>query len=69
MEGVGWFWDHSQNKSILAHNLVSTHYIAGKFRVPLDFDVFDSWYMNEELPSFIREKGIGAYVAEEEGTA
>ena len=105
MEGVGWFWDHSQNKSILAHNLVSTHYIAGKFHVPLDFDVyvkrkdcadkkqsrtkveiakelvekavgyglpidfvvFDSWYMNEELTSFIREKGIGAYVAEEEG--
>ncbi len=105
MEGVGWFWDHSQNKSILAHNLVSTHYIAGRFHVPLDFDVcvkredcavkkqfrtkveitkelvekavgyglpidvvvFDSWYMSEELTSFIREKGVGAYVAEEEG--
>jgi SRSO17 transposase len=40
MEGVGWFWDHSQNKSILAHNLVSTHYIAGRFHVPLDFDVY-----------------------------
>ncbi|MDG7016447.1 MAG: IS701 family transposase [Nitrososphaerota archaeon] len=105
MEGVGWFWDHSQNKSILAHNVVSTHYIAGKFHVPLDFDiyvkrkdcadkkqfrtkveiakelvekaagygipvdvvVFDSWYMSEELTSFIREKGIEAYVAEEKG--
>jgi len=40
MEGVGWFWDHSQGKSILAHNVVSTHYIAGRFHVPLDFDVY-----------------------------
>jgi SRSO17 transposase len=105
MEGVGWFWDHSQNKSILAHNMVSTHYIAGKFHVPLDFDiyvkrkdcadkkqfrtkveiakelvenavgyglpidvvVFDSWYMSEELTSFLKEKGIETYVSEEKG--
>ena len=40
MEAVGWFWDHSHSKSILAHNLVSTHYIAGRFYVPLDFDVY-----------------------------
>jgi hypothetical protein len=94
MEGVRWFWDHSQNKSILAHNVVSTHYIAGKFHVPLDFGiyvkrkncedkrqfrtkveiakklaekavgyglpivvVFDSWYMSEELTSFLKERG------------
>jgi SRSO17 transposase len=105
MEGVGWFWDHSQNKSILAHNMVSTHYIAGKFHLPLDFDIyvkrkdcedkkqfrtkveiakdlvekavgyglpidvvlFDSWYMSEELTSFLREKGVEAYVSEEKG--
>src|SRR5207245_9884077 len=36
MEGVGWFWDNSQNKSILDHNVVSTHYIPGKFHVPPD---------------------------------
>ena len=104
-EGVGWFWDHSQNKSILAHNLVSTHYIAGRFHVPLDFDVYvkrkdcagkkrfrtkveiaeelvekavgyglpidvvvlDSWYMSEELTSFLKEKGVEAYVSEEKG--
>jgi len=103
MEGVGWFWDHSQNKSILAHNLVSTHYVTGKFHLPLDLEiyvkrkdcedkkqfrtkveiakelveravgyglpidiaVFDSWYMSEELTSFLVEKGIRAYVAEE----
>jgi hypothetical protein len=106
MEGAGWFWDHTQNKSILAHNVVSTHYIAGKsLHVPLDFDVyvkrkdcadkkqfrtkveiakdhvekavgyglpidvvaFDSWYMSEELTSFLREKGVEAYVSEEKG--
>ncbi len=105
MEGVGWFWDHSQKKSILAHNLVSTHYIAGKFHVPLDLEIyvkrkdcpdkkqfrtkveiakdlvekaigyglpidvvlFDSWYMSEELTTFLKEKGIEAYVSEEKG--
>lgn len=40
MEGVGWFWDNSQHKSILAHNIISSHYIAGKFHVPLDFDIY-----------------------------
>ena len=109
MEGVGWFWDHSQNRSILAHNVVCTHYIAGRFHVPLDFDlyvkrkdlqqadddkklfrtkveiakdlvekavayglpidvaVFDSWYMSEALTSFLKEKGIEAFVSEEKG--
>jgi hypothetical protein len=85
--------------------VVSTHYIAGKFHVPLDFDVyvkrkdcedkkkfrtkveiakdlvekavgyglpidvvlFDSWYMSEGLTSFLKEKGIEAYVSEEKG--
>jgi DDE superfamily endonuclease len=104
MEGVGWFYDHTQKKSILAHNMISTHYVAGKFHVPLDFELyrkrkecpeemfktkvqmakelvemavgygipisvvlFDSWYMSEELTSFIKGLGIGAYVAEEKG--
>jgi SRSO17 transposase len=40
MEGAGWFWDHTQYKSIIAHNVVSTHYITGKVHVPLDFDVY-----------------------------
>ena len=40
MEGMRWSWDHSQGKSILAHNVVSTHYIAGRFHVPLDFDIY-----------------------------
>ena len=103
MEGVGWYYNHSEGRHILAHNLVSSHYVTGRFHVPLDFEiyvrrtdckdkkrfktkveiakelvekavgyglpidvvVFDSWYMSEELTSFIREKGIEAYVAEE----
>ncbi len=105
MEGVGWYWDNSQGRHVLAHNLVSSHYVTGMFHVPLDFEVyvrrtdceekkkfrtkveiakelvekaagyglpidvvvFDSWYMSEELTSFLLEKGIGAYVSEEKG--
>jgi SRSO17 transposase len=40
IEGVGWYWDHSQNKSILAHNLVSTHYVTGRFHIPLDLEIY-----------------------------
>jgi hypothetical protein len=106
MEGVGWYYDHSQGKHILAHNLVSSHYLTGRFHVPLDLEiyvrrtdcedkkqrfktkveiakelvekavgyglpidvaVFDSWYMSEELTSFLKENGIEAYVSEEKG--
>lgn len=38
--GVGWFYDHTQNKHILAHNIISTHYFAGTFHVPLDFEIY-----------------------------
>ena len=37
------------------------------YGLPIDVVAFDSWYMSEELTSFIREKGIEAYVAEEKG--
>jgi SRSO17 transposase len=40
MEGVGWYYDHSQGKDILAHNIVSSHYFAGSFHVPLDFEIY-----------------------------
>ena len=40
IEGVGWFRDISQGKNILAHNIVSTHYFAGTFHVPLDFEIY-----------------------------
>lgn len=105
MEGVGWYYDHSQGKHILAHNLVSSHYVTGKFNVPLNLGIhmrktdigdkkgfetkveiakelaekavgycspidiiaFDSWYVSEKLTSFLKEKGIEAYVSEEKG--
>src|SRR5260370_1843246 len=37
------------------------------YGLPIDAVVFDSWYMSEELASFIKEKGIEAYVSEEKG--
>jgi SRSO17 transposase len=40
MEGVGWYYDHAQGKNILAHDVLSTHYVTGTFRVPLDFDIY-----------------------------
>lgn len=40
IEGVGWFRDLSKNKDILAHNIISTHYFAGTFHVPLDFEIY-----------------------------
>jgi SRSO17 transposase len=40
IEGVGWFRDISQGKNVLAHNIVSTHYFAGTFHVPLDFEIY-----------------------------
>ena len=35
--------------------------------LPIDVVVFDSWYMSEGPVSFVREKGIEAYVSEENG--
>ena len=40
IEGVGWYYDHSQGKDILAHSIVSSHYFAGSFHVPLDFEIY-----------------------------
>jgi hypothetical protein len=37
---VGWFYDSSQKKHVLAHNIISTHYFTGRFHVPLDFDIY-----------------------------
>jgi SRSO17 transposase len=43
IEGVGWDGSGTtySTKSILAHNnMISSHYIAGTFHVPLDFDIY-----------------------------
>ena len=40
IEGVGNYWDHSQNKYILAHNIISTYYVTREFSVVLDFAIY-----------------------------
>jgi SRSO17 transposase len=40
IDGVGWHYDHSQNKTVLGHQIVSTHYCCRSFHVPLDFAVY-----------------------------
>ena len=37
MDGVGYLYDHSQGKSVLCHDIVSTFYRNGEQRVPLFF--------------------------------
>lgn len=40
IEGVGNYWDHSQKKYILAHNIISTRYVTRDFSVSLDFVIY-----------------------------
>lgn len=40
IEGVGKYWDHSQNKYILAHNVITTYYVTREFSVVLDSAIY-----------------------------
>ena len=40
IEGVGWHYDHSLKKTVLGHQIVSTHYYCRSFHLPLDFEVY-----------------------------
>lgn len=40
IEGVGNYWDHSQNKYILAHNVISAYYVTREFGVVLDSAIY-----------------------------
>lgn len=52
MEGVGIFWDHSEKRYVLAHNIVTAEFVNSKGDShPLDFRL----YLKEDL---CREKGI-----------
>ena len=52
MEGVGIFWDHSEKRYVLAHNIVTAEFVNPQGDShPLDFRL----YLKEEL---CREKGI-----------
>lgn len=52
MEGVGVFWDHSEKRYVLAHNIVTAEFVSSKGDShPLDFRL----YLKRDL---CREKGI-----------
>ena len=40
IEGVNIHFDHSEGKTTLGHQLVTTHLAAGKYSVPIDFELF-----------------------------
>lgn len=92
MEGVDIHFDHAEGKTTLGHQLVTTHLVAGKYSIPIDFAlyqrndgqtdfkskidlakqlvakavtedfcfdciVYDVWYFNFELTSYIESLG------------
>ena len=40
IEGVNIHYDHAEGKTTLGHQLVTTHLAAGKYSIPLDFELF-----------------------------
>jgi len=92
MEGVDIHFDHAEGKTTLGHQLVTTHLVAGKYSIPIDFAlyqrndgktdfktkidlakqliakavadgfcfdcvVYDVWYFNFEMTSYIESLG------------
>lgn len=49
MEGVDIHFDHAEGKHALGHQLVTTHLSAGKYSVPIDFELYQR---NEGQPGF-----------------
>jgi SRSO17 transposase len=49
MEGVNIHFDHAQGKTALGHQLVTSHLAAGKYSLPLDFELYQR---NENQPDF-----------------
>jgi len=49
MEGVDFHFDHAEGKHALGHQLVTTHLSAGKYSVPIDFELYQR---NEGQPDF-----------------
>jgi len=40
IEGVNIHFDHAEGKTTLGHQLVTTHLAAGKYSIPVDFELF-----------------------------
>jgi SRSO17 transposase len=49
MDGVNIHFDHSEGKTALGHQLVTSHLAAGKYSIPLDFELYQR---NENQPDF-----------------
>lgn len=49
MEGVNIHFDHAEGKTTLGHQLVTTHLSAGKYSIPIDFELYQR---NEGQPEF-----------------
>lgn len=49
MEGVNVHFDHAEGKHALGHQLVTTHLSAGKYSVPIDFELYQR---NKGQPGF-----------------
>jgi len=40
IEGVGWHFDHTQSKTVLGHQVVSSHYVGLHRHLPVDFALY-----------------------------
>ena len=49
MEGVNIHFDHAEGKYTLGHQLVTTHLAAGRYSIPVDFELYQR---NEGQPDF-----------------
>jgi len=49
MEGVGYIYSHSEGKSVLAHDMVSTLYVNGEEEHPLHFELYIKEEAAQEL--------------------
>lgn len=55
IEGVNIHFDHAQGKTTLGHQIVTTHLAAGKYSIPLDFELFQR---DEGQPDFESKNDI-----------
>jgi len=60
IDGVGWHYDHSQDKIVLGHQLVSTHYYCRSFHVPLHFEVYrkDEGFTKNQLARTLIDRAV-----------
>lgn len=52
MEYAGKFFDHSEGKYMLAHDILTTHLVKGKLSIPLDLEVYRKFDQLKEKQEF-----------------